>query len=287
MTDETIGRRALAHELIEHAARCAGVLRHPKVRALHLPHPSLAGDKNGEFCAIELDDGSLGLSYVLLDDTLDRLRQGDAGGTLRGMDALSLAARYATGHGSERTLGFAAINALTRSLFDRAAWLPRTSTDSVGELDPGPDDHVGMIGFFRPLVSRITSGGGRLTVLELKAELVGEHDGFRVTLDPDELATCEKVLSTSTVLLNDTLDVVLAACGGARRLALIGPSAGCPPDPLFARGVSYLGGNWVVDREAFVAALTGGASWGQYARKVGITPADYPGLAALIERAGA
>ena len=27
----------------------------------------------GEFCAIELDDGSLGLSYVLLDDSTKRL----------------------------------------------------------------------------------------------------------------------------------------------------------------------------------------------------------------------
>jgi hypothetical protein len=34
-----------------------------------------ASDGKGEFCALELDDGSLGLSYVLLDDTLARLRR--------------------------------------------------------------------------------------------------------------------------------------------------------------------------------------------------------------------
>lgn len=68
------------------------------------------------------------------------------------------------------------------------------------------------------------------------------------------------MLSTSTVLLNDTLDVMLGHCRNARRLALIGPSAGCLPDALFARGVTFLGGNWVSDRDAFVDALVRGES---------------------------
>ena len=41
------------------------------------------------------------------------------------------------------------------------------------------------------------------------------------------LAACDKVLSTSTVLLNDTLDAVLAACTRARHraFAMIGPGS--------------------------------------------------------------
>ena len=31
----------------------------PRVRALHLPPPEAAASKNGEFCALELDDGAL------------------------------------------------------------------------------------------------------------------------------------------------------------------------------------------------------------------------------------
>jgi hypothetical protein len=46
----------------------------PRVRALHLPPDPPPGQPRGEFCALELQDGSLGLSYVLLDDTLARLR---------------------------------------------------------------------------------------------------------------------------------------------------------------------------------------------------------------------
>ena len=45
----------------------------PRVRALHLPPVPWNGSKDGEFGAIELDSGALGLSYLLLDDALARV----------------------------------------------------------------------------------------------------------------------------------------------------------------------------------------------------------------------
>ena len=67
----------------------------PRVRALHLPPPEAAASKSGEFCALELDDGALGISYVLLDDTLQRLIDSGDGGGIVGMDALELARAFA------------------------------------------------------------------------------------------------------------------------------------------------------------------------------------------------
>lgn len=257
----------------------------PRIRALHLPpDPGENLDNRGEFCALELEDGAIGLSYVLLDDTLARLRAASSDLGLAGTDVLALARRYATGTGLDKTLGFAAANALTRCLFDRAGYAPLVSADSIGELDPQPGERIGMIGFFKPLLGRVLETGAALTVVELRADLAGDKAGYRVTLDASELATCNKVLSTSTILLNDTLDVMLGHCRNARRLALIGPSAGCLPDALFARGVTFLGGNWVSDREAFVDALVRGESQKGAAYKVAITPAVYPGLAALLAR---
>ena len=72
----------------------------PRVRALHLPPEPAPGEARGEFCALELDDGSLGLSYVLLDDTLARLRALDPTLGLAGADALGLAQRYVDRPGS-------------------------------------------------------------------------------------------------------------------------------------------------------------------------------------------
>jgi hypothetical protein len=278
----TGARPGIARELVAAVARLGERGPLPRVRALHLPPPDADGTRAGEFCALELEGGTVGLSYVLLDDTLARLRADVA--QVAGAGALELAGWFAERGGAERAIGFAAVNALSALLLERAGWVPDAAADTIGHLAPGPGDEVGMVGLFPPLVERIVRTGARLTVVELRPELAGERDGWRVTLDPEALRSCRKVLSTSTVLLNDTLDAVVARCAGATVFAVVGPGAGCLPDPLFARGVTLVGGTWVVDRAALLEAIRTGSPWGASARKFAIAREGYPGLGALLDR---
>lgn len=274
----------ITHDLLALLERFAARATLPKVRGLLLPPAAPATSIAGEFCALELDDGSLGLSYVLLDESSRRLvaERGDARLGLEGADSLAVARWFAEPPGARRAIGFAAVNALTRCLFDRAGFVPGASGDSIGRLAPQAVDRIGMIGLFPPLVQSIVQAGAKLTVVELRSDLAGEREGWRVTTDRGELADCNKVIATSTLLLNGTLDDMLAACPNARSFALIGPGAGCLPDPLFARGVTLVGGTWISDREAFRAALAAGSSWTAAARKTAIRPGDYPGFEALL-----
>lgn len=274
----------ITHDLLALLERFAARATLPKVRGLLLPPAAPATSIAGEFCALELDDGSLGLSYVLLDESSRRLvaERGDARLGLEGADSLAVARWFAEPPGARRAIGFAAVNALTRCLFDRAGFVPGASGDSIGRLAPQAVDRIGMIGLFPPLVQSIVQAGAKLTVVELRSDLAGEREGWRVTTDRRELADCNKVIATSTLLLNGTLDDMLAACPNAGSFALIGPGAGCLPDPLFARGVTLVGGTWISDREAFRAALAAGSSWTAAARKTAIRPADYPGFEALL-----
>jgi uncharacterized protein (DUF4213/DUF364 family) len=265
------------------AERIAARLRFPRVRALHLPPARPDAHKDAEFCAIELDDGSTGFSYLLAGFEAPLHAPGGAP-ALAGMDALTLARRYAGTDPVFKALGFAAINALSQSLFSGAGWIPSAASGSLGDIDPERGEHIGMIGLFPPLVARVGEAGARLTVLELKPELAAEHESFRVTLDPGDLAACDKVVGTSTVLLNDTLDAVLAASRNARYFALIGPTAGCIPDPLFARGVHAVGGRRVVDGDRFRDAFRIGEQWGPFAAKYVIDRRHYPGIDWLLER---
>ncbi len=274
----------IAREMVSALERLAARTPIPRVRALHLAPPSADGTRAGEFCALELDDGTLGLSYVLLGDAIARIRSEGAGERVRGAAALDVARGYAEREGADRVLGFAAVNALTALLFERAGFVPDAASDTIGELAPGPSDQVGMIGLFPPLVPRILATGARLTVVELNPRLAGEHDGWRVTLDPEALRACGKVLSTSTVLLNDTIDAVAARCAGASVFAIVGPGASCLPDPLFARGVTLVGGTWIVDRPALLDAIARGTPWGASARKTALRRGAYPGLDALLAR---
>lgn len=274
-----------ATDLIAELERATAGRPVPRVRALHLPPPEAAESRNGEFCALELDDGALGLSYVLLGGILPRLAASDDPHTIVGMDALQLAREFASptaGAGGDaeirRTLGFAAANALSRTVMERMGFAPPRALDSIGGIDPQAGDHVGMVGLFTPLLKQVTAAGAQLTVIELNPDYAGHYDGYRVTLDAAALEDCNKVLSTSTILLNHTVDAMLAHCRKAQRIVLIGPSAGCLPEPLFARGVTVVGGSWITDRVGFIDALRRGESWSGFAYKFALGAADWPGL---------
>ncbi len=268
--------------LCEAAQRIDEALGPARIRRIVLPPMIDRPGKEGEFCAVQLDDGSVGLAFTLLDGTLAALHaRGEPGGRA----AVDLVSGYAAGDGAGRAIGLAAINALTRRLFDRAGFVPDDAIDSFGSLGLKPGDRLGMVGHFTPLIEQARALGVPVTVLELKAELVREEPGLVVTLDARRLAGCNKIVSTSTLLLNDTFEAVAACWRGAEAVAIVGPSAGCPPDPLFAAGVSAVGTAWIADAEAFLARVAAGEKWGATSRKVTLTPQRYPGLDALLAKA--
>jgi len=279
----------LASALIAQMETIAARLVPPRVARLHIPAdaPGDEAPKDAKFCAIELQDGAFGLSYVLLGDTLDALTHAQAGSErLAGADPLQLARRLDGGSPVERALALAAINALTDSVWRQVGYQPPPAGNSLGDVQLARDDHLGMIGFFPPLVRQVQSVGGRLSVLELDEAMVRRQQQrfpqVHITLERSALAACNKVVGTSTMLLNDTLDAMLAAAPQATEFAVIGPSAGLWPDALFARGVTLLGGTRVTDGAAFTEAMARGEAWSAASRKFAIDRAGWPGWAQLL-----
>lgn len=256
----------------------------PRVKALHLPPDPPPGSDRGEFCAIELADGTLGLGFVLLGDTLAQLREARSRQAFAGADALDVARGFTQPPSVRRTIGLAAVNALTRWCLDRSGWAPALDRDSLGALALDAKSHLGMVGHFTPLIPRVLATGARLSVLELKAELAGERAGYRVTLDPDDLRACTALLVTGSTLLNGTLDGLLGAGMAARDVVLLGPTVGCPPDPLFKRGITALGGTWIVDAAAYRDALLAGRKISGASRKFVIERRDFEGWESLLGR---
>ena len=272
--------------LVEAAERIDAALGPARVQRVVLPPIMENPGKEGEFLAVQLDDGSVGVAFAILNNTLPALHASSAQNSWRGTAAKELVRSYATGDLPARVLGLATINALARRLYDRAGFVPDDSIDSFGSLALAPGDRLGMVGHFTPLITQARALGIPVTVLELRPELVREEPGLSVTLDPKRLSACNKIVSTSTLLLNDTFDQVSTLWRGADAVAIVGPSAGGPPDPLFAAGVSAVGTAWVEDAEPFLARLAAGDKWGTSSRKVTLTRQSYPGLDALLRRAG-
>jgi uncharacterized protein (DUF4213/DUF364 family) len=275
-----------ADELLGLTAQIAGAIELPAVARIHVPPYRTRPGRECEFSAVQLADGSTGLAFTLLEDALAGVQAAREDASLIGIDPLRLAQRFASPRMADRVLGLAAINAISQCLFHRAGFTPDYATNSFGSLELAAGDHLGMIGFFGPLLDRCRELGVTLTVLELDASLVRHAAGLEVTLDAGRLARCDKIVSTSTVLLNGTLDDVLAQAAHARAFVLVGPSAGCVPDPLFARGVSTVGGAAIVDPDAFLRACSTLQPWGATTRKYCVQRGpSYPGFATLLQRA--
>lgn len=291
----TVTTTPIAQELVSQLDAIALRFPAPRIAQLHVPQDlgtTQSKARDAAFCAIELEDGAFGLSYLLLGDTLQQLllHEDVSGGNLplHGRCPLELARRFATHDGLDRALALACINALTDSVWRQLGYEPAPAGNSLGDIDLHRGDHLGMIGFFPPLVRQVQATEADLTVVELSEDMVRRQQarfpGVRITTDRAALAHCNVVVGTSTMLLNDTLDAMLAAAPHATRFAVIGPSAGLWPDALFARGVRLLGGTRIVDGAGFRAAMASGAPWSATARKFALSADAWPGWRTLLAR---
>ena len=251
----------------------------PRVGRVYVP-PVRHDKAHADFGLVILDDGSAGLFYVSQQEPLSRLRDVTKE-TTAGSPAWELAGELNSDDAGRRGLAFGAVSAITQYFLKRAGYKMPTRRS----MDYTPQDHVGMVGLFPTLVDRLRQRGIPLTVIEQRTELMRSDTNFQVTLDPAQLVTCNKILCTAATLLNDTIDDILPHCTNATWITVIGPSAGCLPDPLFARGVHAVGGSRVIDADALLARMQAGEPWRDSVEKYVIEASQYPGFAALRTRA--
>ncbi len=268
-------------EYIEIANRIAERTEIPPVVETYFPALDINPDRAAEFGVIVLADGSVGLTYLYLDPSLrdedrDYLRH------LEGKSPLVLAQHFATDSGWQTAVALGALNAIGQFFLRRINYPLDFSSNSLGNLALGVGDKLGMVGFFPPLVEQVRKLDIPLTVIEKKDKFIQSDGHFEVTLDTQRLTQCNKVLCTSTTVLNNSLDDILGHCSCAERITIIGPTAGFLPDPLFKRGVHTLGGTTVQDTATFLKRCRNDERWGDASKKYCIHREDYPGFESLL-----
>jgi uncharacterized protein (DUF4213/DUF364 family) len=254
----------------------------PTVARVYVPDPQPDPSRNAEFGVVSLMDGSAGLFYAWLGDSQAGLAERYANNSFVAMPAVELARYYAGADDNARSLGLAAISAISQFVIKSANYRLDTNTDSMAQLSFAPGDRVGMIGFFPSLVERLCSRGIAVIVIEKKKHLIRREDLLEVTLDSARLRTCNKILCTGATLINASLDAMLRYCDGAERLAMIGPTASCLPDVLFQRGFDVVGGALVVNLAVLLARQTAGQTFGDSVVKYCIRKEAYPGFQQLL-----
>ncbi len=269
-------------EIREMALALASRVQVPKVAGIVLP-PLCEGSqsKDCEFMALALEDGAGGLSYVSVPASSAENYNALKTQSFIGKHPEQFAEAFGGANPIDNMLGLAAINAICQHVMRLACRLPGAATDSLGLMNIEDGDRVGMVGLFPPLLKYLRHTRAELVIVEKNAQMVDRYPNYHVTLDVTELNTCNKVLCTSTTLLNDTIDEVLQHCATARHVSVLGPTAGFFPDPLFARGVDVLGGRLVCDGMLLLKLIEERKRWGAATQKLCFQACDYKGLESL------
>ena len=250
----------------------------PKVAGVVFP-PFFPGGqpKECEFMAMALEGGAGGISYVLIPDSSATDYRALMPEKFIGCHP----ERYVEAFGGSdpvlNMLGLAAVNAICQQVMRLTGNAPGDATDSLGLMQIGAGDRIGMVGFFPPLLKYLRETKAELVIIEKNSQLIERYPQLPVTLDVKALNGCNKVLCTGTTVQNDTLDEVLLHCCAAEHISVLGPTAGYFPDPLFARGVHVLGGRLVNDGLLLLDLIAQRKPWGTATRKLCFESSHYDG----------
>ncbi len=234
--------------------------------------------KDAQFMAISLEGGATGISFVLLPDENMEEYNALQPATFVAKNPRGVALEFGNDNPIIEMISLASINAICQYVMRETNFALDSATDSLGLLSVSAGDRVGMVGLFAGLIKTIKKAGGELVVIEKKDQLIQKFPNLPITLDASELSTCNKILCTSTTVLNNSLDEILAQCSPDAFVSIVGPTAGYFPDPLFARGVDVVGGRVVKSGALFLQLLAERKRWGPATQKTCFQKATYAGI---------
>ena len=272
----------IASEFLQLMERIEQTCELPVVRAIHIASGDDFPDKSSKFGALVLDDNTVGLTYVGLGDTLQALQNRPEIEDWVGHSPVEVAQLYGEKEDWQRCLGMAAINAISQFVLRSSDYQFIDAGGTMDLLSLKESDRVGMVGYFPPLVEKIRGLGIPLTVIELDPKWLQQEYDFEVTLDSSRLQGCNKILMTGTILINQTIDDLLAHTTGAEVISIVGPTVGCLPDPLFRRGVTMIGGLEVLDKSEFLTLWRAQEHWRETTRRYTLDQNNYKGFESLL-----
>lgn len=215
------------------------------------------------YTAVCTSDGGIGLASTPIENK-KRCTVIARDDDYEGRPALELLPLIRSEHPFLRAVALSLINALNHRW---AMSLPEDRSNDIlfDLLGIGRGSRVAMVGHFRPLVAKLKDMGARLEVVDIGSGL-GDFDAF-----PDKLAHwADALIMTSTTLLNDTADGLLAVLGTNVRVVMLGPSTPLIPEAFADLPVHVLAGTVPMDREKILKAIRHGKgtpALQQYSRK--------------------
>lgn len=234
----------------------------PKIDEVHVETMRLGLGYSG----LKLDTGHAGVCNSMLSEaTLDCCEVLLKAGTLAGRPVTAFLGFIESWDFIERIMGVSALNALSQIVFDENPdryLVERRNLVDVVEVQPA--DTVVMVGHIKPFTPVFKAKAKTLYILERNPN---KYEGILPdTASEKLLPEADVVVITGSTLSNGTLDRLLELTNNARTVAIVGPTASCLPDPLFSRGVDYVGGIRICNADKAMQILSEGGGTPQLKR---------------------
>lgn len=182
---------------------------------------------------------------------------------VRGMSAY-VVARGMLDHPFAEVIRLATLNALSVPFMHEERYLVEPGGDLTAYRPLFEGRRVCMVGAIIPLLKKVKPLASQISVVDRKEDTESEAGGIRFV--PAErtaraLGSCDTAVFTGAAIANGTLQDLLSMVSPGTAVAVVGPSAGFVPNPLFARGVSMVGTSIVsdIDQALDILAEGGGA----------------------------
>ena len=203
------------------------------------------------YTAVLLDNGHMGVAYTFHWDPTRGCSAFKGLRPLAGRRALELLAMFESTDKIESAVALATSNALSNTLKEDCL-----KGDTLEYLDLHPDDRVGMIGYFAPLISVLRNKISSLMVFEQKE--MPTHDVLPEEEVYGNLPHCQIAFITATSILNHTIDSILDAAQSCREVVLLGASTPLIPEVFKGTPVTVLSGVVVTRPEHIMRIVSEG-----------------------------
>ncbi len=163
-------------------------------------------------------------------------------------------------------IGIAALNGISQwvieSGYEREYEIVKDE-DGFDLLHIQPHETVSLVGAFGPYIKRLKTMGNPFYIIEKNRQTL-RPDEMKHFKPESEMRTAieqsQVVIITGTAIVNHTIDGVLSWCNGAKRTAIIGPTASMIPSAFFQRGVMVMAGVRIVHPDQMIKILKQGGS---------------------------
>ncbi len=180
------------------------------------------------YTVVVTSDAGIGIPYTYFEDKKSCMLLNEAI-DYEGRPAIELLENIKSDRTIERSMALALVNALN---YTDALKLPedKNNTALLKKLNIQPDTNVAMVGYFGPLVDRFKEKDIPLEILDTSRGL-GNREGFYKKL----ASWADVLLLTSTSILNNTSEEILAKTHQNVKTAMLGPST-----PMVAKAFQHL-----------------------------------------------